>query len=92
MGRKAIPQNRYERKERYVESAHPGRTPDRSKKVFCREYLVVGPKVVGGKKKGEVVKLTLTEGQASALIEAGHVVVHVSVEKDRPLGRDKGKE
>lgn len=92
MARKAAHQNRSERQERYTEMATPGRTPDRSRKVFCREYLVVGPKKVGGKKKGEVVSLTLTEGQASALIEAGHVVVHVSVEKNRPLGRDKGKE
>lgn len=38
-----------------------------------REYEVIGPKVVGGKIKGERVTLALTRAQERALIEAGHV-------------------
>lgn len=38
-----------------------------------RAYEVTGPKVVGGKRKGETVTLTLTDAQEAALIDAGHV-------------------
>lgn len=38
-----------------------------------REYVVTGPKVVGGKSRGERVTLCLTDAQEYALIQAGHV-------------------
>ncbi|WP_055563605.1 hypothetical protein [Streptomyces atriruber] len=38
-----------------------------------REFEVIGPKVVGGKTKGERVTLALTDAQERDLIEAGHV-------------------
>lgn len=38
-----------------------------------REYEVTGPKVVGGKTRGESVTLSLTDEQEHALILAGHV-------------------
>ncbi len=39
-----------------------------------RVFTVVGPHLVGGKRKGEVVEMELTDGEADALITAGHVV------------------
>lgn len=90
MAKKAIPRHDAER-ETYTHAATPGRTPDRSQKLLSREYLVVGPKIVGGAKNGETVTLALTPSQETALIEAGHIV-RAPVEKNRPLGRDKGKE
>lgn len=38
-----------------------------------RQYVVTGPKVVGGKGKGERVTLCLTDAAEYALILAGHV-------------------
>lgn len=38
-----------------------------------REYVVIGPRVVGGAKKGERVTLSLFAAQERALIESGHV-------------------
>lgn len=39
-----------------------------------REFLVVGPKRVGGCVKGELVTLRTTRAAADALIQGGHVV------------------
>lgn len=45
----------------------------RSEEPRDREFEVTGPKVVGGKAKGERVTLCLTDAQEHALILAGHV-------------------
>ncbi|QES45267.1 hypothetical protein DEJ49_33555 [Streptomyces venezuelae] len=50
-----------------------------------REFEVIGPKVVGGKTRGERVTLALTDAQERALIEAGHV----RPVSDRPSLADK---
>lgn len=39
-----------------------------------RTFLVVGPKAVGGRFKGEAVTLRQTQAEADALIQGGHVV------------------
>ncbi|MFH8405574.1 hypothetical protein ACH4FX_12475 [Streptomyces sp. NPDC018019] len=46
-----------------------------------RAFEVTGPKPVAGRVRGERVDLCLTEAQAQALIEAGHVV---PAEAERP--------
>ena len=50
-----------------------------------RHYVVIGPKAVGGKTRGERVTLALTDAQERALIEAGHV----RPVTDRPSVADK---
>jgi hypothetical protein len=63
--------------------AEPGEqpAPDPTKTKSWQWYEVVGPHDVGGKVLGERVCLDLTEGQAAALVEAGHVIV---VDSDTP--------
>ena len=51
----------------------PGRSLRSREEPTDRNYMVVGPRDVGGKSKGEQVTLCLTDAQEQALIEAGHV-------------------
>jgi len=59
----------------YLERAKPQKTPDR-REPMCKHkrFKVVGPKSVFGLEPNETGELCLTEGQAQALIEAGHLV------------------
>lgn len=60
--------------EPYADRARPGRTPDRTMQKVKRTYSVVGPKAVFGLEPGTTGELTLTEGEATTLIQAGHIV------------------
>ncbi len=71
MGRKAV-QASVERSG-YTTPAVPQETPDRSIQTAAKRYSVVGPHEVFGAKPGDVVELELTEGQAPALIDGGHL-------------------
>lgn len=51
----------------------PGRSLLSREEPTDREYVVIGPREVGGKSKGEQVTLCLTDAAERALIEAGHV-------------------
>lgn len=57
------------------DKAPPGVQPERGEKTFPKEYVVVGPKAVGGVSTGGTVVLELTQGQEENLIEAGHIAV-----------------
>ncbi|MGW6790058.1 hypothetical protein [Streptomyces chartreusis] len=57
----------------FLRAAPPGRQPERPEEARDRTYVVVGPREVGGKTKGEEVTLCLTDAAEAALIEAGHV-------------------
>lgn len=58
----------------YVNPAIPGKTPDRTVETPKRVYTVVGPKSVHGLAPGTAGELEITEGQALALIQGGHLV------------------
>lgn len=60
--------------EGYADMAVPQETPDRTLQKAERQYTVVGPRAVFGLEPGSTGALTLTEGEARALIEAGHLV------------------
>lgn len=57
----------------FLRQAPPGRQPERPEEPRDRTYVVVGPREVGGKTKGEEVTLCLTDAAEAALIEAGHI-------------------
>jgi hypothetical protein len=57
----------------FARQAPPGRQPAPQEEPRDRIYVVVGPREVGGKVKGEEVVLCLTDAAEAALIEAGHV-------------------
>lgn len=56
------------------EAALAAHAAHRANLAEARQYLVVGPRAVEGKCKGETVELTLTPGQEAALVQAGHIV------------------
>lgn len=57
----------------YADAAVPAKQAQRTLQAPARAYTVVGPKNVFGLKPGETGDLELTEGQAQALIQAGHL-------------------
>lgn len=58
-------------------AAEPGLSHVPSDDAPSRLYEVVGPHTVFGAAPGDVVELALTDGQANALIEAGHLALAV---------------
>lgn len=50
------------------------REENRNNGLRTRAFLVVGPHEIRGKVKGERVDIELTDDQAEALIQAGHVI------------------
>lgn len=57
----------------FIRAAVPGRQPKPPEEPRDRTYVVIGPREVGGKVRGEEVTLCLTDAAETALIEAGHV-------------------
>ncbi|SOE25609.1 hypothetical protein [Streptomyces sp. OK228] len=57
----------------FARMAPPGRQPKPPEEPRDRTYVVIGPREVGGKVKGEEVTLRLTDAAEAALIEAGHI-------------------
>ncbi len=55
-----------------------------------REFEVTGPKVVGGKSRGERVTLCLTDAQEYALIQAGHVKPAPKVDRPPLAANEEG--
>lgn len=70
----------------YTTHAPPAAQPQRAAEPVKRAYKVVGPREVFGAHKGETVELALTEGEETALIEAGHLV---RANTNRPVGRER---
>lgn len=58
-------------------AAEPGLSHVQAEPLVPRLFEVVGPHTVFGAHPGDVVELGLTNGQANALIEAGHLAVAV---------------
>ncbi|GGM55498.1 hypothetical protein GCM10012275_28260 [Longimycelium tulufanense] len=70
---------------KYVRLAPPAAPREEKPAPQERQYLVVGPRLVNGKKAGETVVLALTDEQEKALVEAGHIKPkRKSVENRRP--------
>lgn len=70
--RPVVPVNPLPIQDRPADPA-PGRSLRAREEPTDRAYVVIGPREVGGKSKGEQVTLCLTDAQEQALIEAGHV-------------------
>lgn len=70
----------------FLRQAPPGRQPEPPEEPRDRTYVVVGPRPVGDKVKGEEVTLCLTDAAEAALIEAGHIErVKVAPQEAAPL-------
>lgn len=67
----------------YADTARAAKDAQRTLQAPKRAYTVVGHKYVFGLKPGETGDLELTEGQAQALIQAGHLAL-ADESADRP--------
>lgn len=88
MARRAVQSNA--ERGGYSNAAIPGKTPDRTVETPKRVYTVVGPKSVHGLDPGTTGELEITEGQALALIQGGHLVEGGQTSKGAETSDTKG--